>query len=82
MKMTFEAFIFVEVCILLILFICDFIRMKEKLKRQKIPQGNFDGQIIINTKDPNKDVFRLEYNGNVADIPTKAYVIFQIVRED
>ena len=57
-------------------------RRRRKMKTEKYPEGNFDGRIIINTRDPNKDIFRLEYDGNVTDIPTKEYVIFQVVRED
>lgn len=80
--MTFEAFVFVELWIIFIIFICNFIRVKEKMKSQKFPERHFDGRIMINTKDPDKDVFRLEYNGNIMEIPTKEYVTFQIVRED
>lgn len=82
MTMTFEWFIVAELCIIAIVFIFESVRIKTKTKSKKIPEWNFDGRIVINTKDPNKDVFRLEYEGNVADIPTKEYVIFQVVRED
>lgn len=80
--MTFEMFIMAELSIIAIVFIFESIRGKHKIKSQKIPEGDFDGRIVINTRDPNKDIFRLEYEGNVADIPTKEYVTFEVVRED
>lgn len=82
MKMTFESFVIVELCIIAIVFIFEWVRGSWKSKGQKIPERNFDGRIVINTSNPNKDVFRLEYDGNVVDIPTKEYVTFQVVRED
>lgn len=81
MTMTFEWFIVAELCVLLIVFMFD-MASKRRIKTQKSPERHFDGRIVINTKDPNKDVFRLEYDGNVADITTKEYVTFQVVRED
>lgn len=80
--MTFESFVIVEICIIAIIFIFEWIRNSSKTKSQKIPERKFDGRIVINTKDLYKDIFRLEYDGSVADIPTKEYVTFQIVRED
>ena len=80
--MTFESFVLVQLCVIAIVFIFESVRGKRKTKSEKIPQGHFDGRIVINTKDPNKDVFRLEYDGNIADIPTKEYVTFQVIRED
>lgn len=79
--MTFEWFIIAELCVLAIVFIFDMVS-KSKNKSEKIPERNFDGRIVINTTDPNKDVFRLEYEGNIATIPDKEYVIFEVVRED
>lgn len=79
--MTFEWFILAELCVLAIIFIFDMVS-KSKIKSEKIQERNFDGRIVINTTDPNKDVFRLEYEGNIATIPDKEYVIFEVVRED
>lgn len=83
--MTFESFILIELCIIAIIFLAKVFGMHRRVGRfesKKIPERNFDGRIVINTKDPHKDVFRIEYDGNVADIPTKEYVTFDVVRED
>lgn len=86
MTMTFESFIFLGVCGALIgvsiVSMIVAISFRPKNKSQKIPGGHFDGRIVVNTIDPEKDVFRLEYNGNLAELPDKPYAIFQIVRED
>lgn len=80
--MSFESFIIAELCIIAILFIFDLIRGNRKNKSRKNPGGHFDGRIVINTTDPYKEVFRLEYDGNLAELPDKPHVTFQIVRED
>lgn len=80
--MIFESFIMVELCIIAIIFIFEWVRGNYKRKTEKISERHFDGRIIINTKDVKQEVFRLEYEGNVADIPTKEYIIFKVVLED
>ena len=37
-----------------------------------------DGTIVVNTEDPEKDVYHLEYNGNIADIADKGTVTFKV----
>ena len=37
-----------------------------------------DGTIVVNTEDPEKDVYHLEYNGNIADIANKDTVTFKV----
>lgn len=79
--MTFESFVIVELCIIAIIFIFEFMRGKHKNKSQKIPEGNFDGRIIINMADPDRDTFRLEYDGSIAEIPIKDHIVLQVIRE-
>ena len=80
--MTLENFVLIELCIVAIIFIFDCMRWLRKNKSEKLREGIFDGRIVVNTTDPEKDVFRLEYNGNLAEIQDKQSVIFEIVRED
>lgn len=76
--MTFEIFLLIELVIFLLLL---FSKTKKKTKIEKIPEGKFDGRIIINLKDPEKDSFRLEYDGSIPDILEKDAIIFRVVKE-
>ena len=80
--MTFESFVLAELCIIAIVFIFSIARGFRKNKSQKLPRGSFDGRIVINITDPEKEVFRLEYDGSLTEIPTKQYITLQVVRED
>lgn len=37
-----------------------------------------DGTLVVNDKDPDKDLYTLEYNGNIADIADKTSVTFMV----
>lgn len=37
-----------------------------------------DGTIVVNTEDPEKDLYTLNYNGNIADIANKQSVTFKV----
>lgn len=37
-----------------------------------------DGTMVVNTTDPEKDVYTLKYNGNIADIVDKKSVTFKV----
>ena len=40
---------------------------------------NTDGEIIIDTSNPEKDIYRLQLNGPVEDLHTKHAVTFKVV---
>jgi len=40
---------------------------------------NTDGEIIIDTSNPEKDIYRLQLNGPVEDLHTKRAVTFKVV---
>lgn len=40
---------------------------------------NTDGEIIIDTSNPEKDIYRLQLNGPVEDLHTKHTVTFKVV---
>lgn len=40
-----------------------------------------DGIFVVNTTDPEKDVFKLEIEVPVSVIPTKKYLIFHVTNE-
>lgn len=37
-----------------------------------------DGTIVINSEDPDKDLYTLNYNGNIADIANKDTITFKV----
>ena len=37
-----------------------------------------DGNLVINTEDPEKDIYSLELNGDIADLSEKKSVIFKV----
>lgn len=41
-----------------------------------------DGTMVVNTTDPEKDVYRLEFDGNVAELADKKIVTFVVKPED
>lgn len=41
-----------------------------------------DGTMIVNSQDPEKDVYRLEYDGNIAELAEKKTVTFVVKSED
>lgn len=41
-----------------------------------------DGTMVVNTTDPEKDVYRLEFDGNVAELADKKTVTFVVKPED
>lgn len=43
---------------------------------------NGDGQIVINDSDPDKDVFSLELNDDIASLPDKTFVTFKVAKEE
>lgn len=43
---------------------------------------NGDGKIVVNTTDPDKDVYRLELNYPVADLSEKESVTFKVNQEE
>lgn len=40
--------------------------------------GNADGSIVVNTDDPTKDVYTLEYDGDINEIASKDHVTFKV----
>lgn len=73
--MSFETFLIVEICLMAI-FALGYLFTKVQHNRR------VDGTLFVNGKDPNKDVFRMEFNGSLADLATKASVTFEVKRED
>ncbi len=41
-----------------------------------------DGTMVVNTTDPEKDVYRFEFDGNVAELADKKTVTFVVKPED
>lgn len=41
-----------------------------------------DGTMVVNTTDPEKDVYRFEFDGNVAELADKKTVTFVVKSED
>lgn len=41
-----------------------------------------DGAIVVNTQDPEKDLYTLNYDGNIGEIADKKTVTFKVVNED
>ena len=50
----------------------------------KVSNGNYqgDGTIEVNTTDPNKDVYTLNYNGDLNEIASKKSVTFMVANPD
>ena len=50
----------------------------------KISDGHYegDGTMIVNTTDPSKDVYTLEYNGDLNEIAAKKSVTFVVSNPD
>lgn len=42
--------------------------------------GHFDGEIVINTADPQKDLYTLDFGENLAGLPDKDTVTLKVVK--
>lgn len=45
-------------------------------------EESYDGRMVVNLSDPEKDVYRLEYDGNIADIADKTELRLKVEHED
>lgn len=40
--------------------------------------GGMDGRLVVDHSDPEKDVYRMEYNQPIESIPRRGYVTFKV----
>jgi hypothetical protein len=45
-----------------------------------LPEVGSDGKLVVNTTDPNKDIYKLEVNGPLEDLADKSKVTLKVTK--